>query len=100
MLQLEDIEIVCGRGRSTGVGAKYMDDAVEIMIEQGEKWWILLLHNNTSTFGIDKLCNWAFPKKKKVEKVHFEIIFQFEILNVVKKKKKIPCILGTLSKIF
>ena len=59
---------MCGRGRSTGVGAKYMGDAVEIMIEEGEKWWILLLHNNTSTFGIDKLFNWALPNKKKSRK--------------------------------
>lgn len=51
--------------RAIGVGAKYMDDAVEVMTEEGEKWWILLLHNNTSTFGINKLCNWALTKKKE-----------------------------------
>ena len=51
--------------RAIGVGAKYMDDAVEFMTEEGENWWILLLHNNTSTFGINKLCNWALTKKKE-----------------------------------
>ena len=54
-----------GRDRATGIGAKYMDDAVEVMNEEGEKWWILLLHNNMSTFVINKLCNWALPKKKE-----------------------------------
>ena len=62
---MEDIEILCGGDKATGVGAKYMDDAAEIMTEEWEKWWILLLHNNTSTFGINKLCNWALPKKKE-----------------------------------
>nr|POE97904.1 lysine-specific demethylase jmj25 [Quercus suber] len=37
LLQLEDIEILCGRDRATGVGTKYMDDAVEIIIEEREK---------------------------------------------------------------
>ena len=31
------MEILCGRDRAIGVGAKYMDDAVEVMIEEGEK---------------------------------------------------------------
>ena len=34
-------------------------------------------------------------KEKRVENIHFETIFSFEILNVVKKKN--PCILGSLS---
>ena len=46
-----------GRDRATGIGAKYMDNAIEVMNEEGEKWWILLLHNNMSTFVINKLCN-------------------------------------------
>ena len=62
---MKDIEILCGRDSAIGVGAKYMDDAVEVMIKEGEKWWILLLHNNMSTFVINKLCNWALPKKKE-----------------------------------
>ena len=31
-----------GRDRATGIGAKYMDNAIEVMNEEGEKWWILL----------------------------------------------------------
>ena len=53
---------MCGRDRATCIGAKYMDDAVEVMTKEGEKWWILLLQNNMSTFVINKLCNWALPK--------------------------------------
>uniref|UniRef100_A0A7N2L2U7 Uncharacterized protein n=1 Tax=Quercus lobata TaxID=97700 RepID=A0A7N2L2U7_QUELO len=33
----KDIEILCGRDRATGVGAQYMDDAVEVMTKEGEK---------------------------------------------------------------
>ena len=56
---------MCGRDRATCIGAKYMDDAVEVMTKEGEKWWILLLQNNMSTFDINKLCNWALPNKKE-----------------------------------
>ena len=55
---------MCGRDRATGIGAKYMDDVVEVMTEEGEKRWILLLQNNMSTIVINKLCNWALPRKK------------------------------------
>ena len=55
---------MCGKDRATGVGAKYMDDVVEVMTEEGEKWWILLLHNMLK-FVISKLCYWSLPNKKE-----------------------------------
>ena len=36
-------------------------------------------------------------KEKRVENIHFQKIFQFEILNVVKKKKKKNHVLWVLS---
>ena len=56
---------MCGRDRATCIGAKYMDDAVEVTTEEEEKRQILLLQNNMSTFVINKLCNWALPNKKE-----------------------------------
>ena len=32
----EDIEILCGRDRATGIGVEYMNEAVEVMAEDGE----------------------------------------------------------------
>ena len=40
---------MCGRDRAIGIGAKYMDDAVEVTTEEEEKRQILLLQNNMST---------------------------------------------------
>ena len=88
---------MCGKDRATGVGAKYMDDVVEVMIEEGEKWWILLLlHNNMLTFVINKLCKIFFCQRKKSKKDplwNSFLIWDFECC--LKKKKS--CILGTLS---
>ena len=67
---------MCGKDRATGVGAKYMDDVVEVMTEEGEKWWILLLHNMLK-FVISKLCYWSLPNRKDPLRNSF-LVWDFE----------------------
>ena len=38
---LEDIEILCGRDRATGIGVEHMNKVVEVMAEEGENIFLV-----------------------------------------------------------
>uniref|UniRef100_A0A2N9F4X4 CCHC-type domain-containing protein n=1 Tax=Fagus sylvatica TaxID=28930 RepID=A0A2N9F4X4_FAGSY len=45
----EDIVILCGRDRATGVGAEHIDEAIEAMAEEGENEHITMSHKSDSS---------------------------------------------------